>query len=306
MDGNSISLSRSAPNEIHEHAASSAERIIEFYEEAGLDYGHWSRGLNMHLGYYCRGLNPFNREKMLEQLNIEIEERLQLDPEKPSFLVDLGCGMGAVSRSIAKQNSNSIIKGVTIVPSQVRIASELNVSENLEKRIQILEGNYTALPFEDRVADGVWAVESACYAAGSDKGDLIRETGRVLRTGGRFVVADCFLGRPEKKLSFLVEKFYRTACKNWALSEMPVLDHFVEALKKNGFSDIVVEDISWRTAPSLAHAPFAALSFLFKKLIRGERLNHHSVNNLTASLSALVLGLNRSKFSYCIISGTRD
>ena len=43
------------------------ERVIEFYEEASLDYGHWSRDFNMHLGFYRRGLNPFDREQMLEQ-----------------------------------------------------------------------------------------------------------------------------------------------------------------------------------------------------------------------------------------------
>jgi hypothetical protein len=57
---------------------SSADRVIEFYEEASQDYVHWSRGFNMHLGFYRRGLNPFNRETMLEQLNLEVAGRLQL------------------------------------------------------------------------------------------------------------------------------------------------------------------------------------------------------------------------------------
>ncbi len=284
---------------------SSTARVIEFYEEAGTDYEHWSKGFNMHLGFYRRGLNPFDRETMLEQLNLEVAARLQLDSKDKAFLIDLGCGAGAIARSVAKNYSNSIIKGVTIAPSQVEMAAKLNALENLQKQIEILKGDYTALPFEDGVADGVWAVESTCYAEGAAKENLAREMARVLKTGGRFVVADCFLKQPEKKFNFLIERCYGAVCRNWALPEMPALDSFVAALKRQGFRNIVVEDISWRVAPSLAHAPYAVLSFIFKKLFAGEPLKQQSINNLKASLLALALGLNRTKFSYCLINGRR-
>jgi ubiquinone/menaquinone biosynthesis C-methylase UbiE len=283
---------------------SRTDRIIEFYDEAGMDYEHWSRGLNMHLGFYRRGLNPFNREKMLEQLNLEIARRLKLEPNTDAFLIDLGCGAGAIARSVARNYSHSTIKGITIAPSQVDTAIRLNSFENLHK-IEILAGDYTALPFDDGVADGVWAVESACYADGAFKENLIREMARVLKRSGRFVIADCFIKQPEKKLNALIEKCYSSACRNWALAEMPSLDHFVSALKKHRFRDIVVEDISWRAAPSLAHAPFAVLTFIIKKLLGAERFKPQSINNLKASLLALALGSNRSRFSYCLISGTR-
>ena len=35
------------------------ERLIAYYENAGPDYGAWSSGFNMHVGYYRAGLNPF-------------------------------------------------------------------------------------------------------------------------------------------------------------------------------------------------------------------------------------------------------
>lgn len=284
---------------------SSIEHIIEFYEEAGMDYEYWSKGFNMHLGFYRRGLNPFDREKMLEQLNLEVGARLGLDPKDKVFLIDLGCGAGAVTRSVAKNFSSSIIKGVTIAPSQVEIGAKLNARANLQKQIEILRCDYTTLPFDDGAADGVWAVESACYAEGAAKEDLAREMARVLKTGGRFVIADCFIKQPQKKFNFVIEKCYRAVCRCWALSEMPALDCFVAALARQGFRDVVVEDISWRVAPSLAHAPFAVLGFVLKKMFAGEPLKRHSVNNLKASLLALAIGLNRPKFSYCLISGRR-
>ena len=307
MDSNLTASACTAEHDFDNLAqTSSTGRVIEFYEEAGMDYEHWSRGFNMHLGFYRRGLNPFDREKMLEQLNLEIAGRLRLDSKSRAFLVDLGCGYGAIARRIAKNYSNAIIKGVTISPSQVETAAKLNTLQNLQKQIEILESDYAALPFDAGSADGVWAVESACYAYGPAKENLVREMARVSKAGGRFVVADCFIKRPEKKFNFLIERCYPAVCRNWAVSEMPTRDGFVAALEKQGFRDIIVEDISWRVAPSLAHAPFAVSGFILKKMLAGERLKQQSINNLKASLLALVLGLNRSKFSYCLISGRRS
>ncbi len=291
--------------EFDRFAKLSKERVTEFYEEASADYEHWSRGFNMHLGFYRRGLNPFDREQMLEQMNLEIAARLGVDCQTAPFLVDLGCGAGAISRSVARRFPQAVVKGVTLAPSQVETARKLNAKENLEHRIEILRGDYAALPFADGSADGVWAVESACYADGAAKENLLRETARILKTGGRIVVADCFIKQPEKKFGGLIEKCYARVCENWALSEMPSLEYFTAALKRQGFHSILVEDISWRVAVSLAHAPFAVSTFVVKKLFAGERLSRQSVNNLTASLLAPALGLNRSKFSYCLVSATR-
>jgi ubiquinone/menaquinone biosynthesis C-methylase UbiE len=280
------------------------ERTIAFYEDATEDYEHWSSGFNMHLGFYRRGMNPFDREGMLEQLNTEIGRRLRLDPHYATTLIDLGCGVGAISRTIARNYPNAVIKGVTVSPTQVKTANRLNKLEALDDRIEILNCDYRDLPFDDGYADGVWAVESACYAAGSAKEDLVTEMARILKLGGRFAVADCFLRKPKAELTFPVGHFYSSVCKNWALDEMPVLDSFLVALEAHGFRNIVVEDISWRVVPSLAHAPAAVLGFILRNIYAGRRLNTYSVGNLTASLLAPVLGLNRSKFSYCLISGT--
>jgi len=52
------------------------QKIIEYYEEAGLDYAAWSPQFNMHFGYWKWGMNPFNLEAMLNQMNQEVLNRL--------------------------------------------------------------------------------------------------------------------------------------------------------------------------------------------------------------------------------------
>ena len=39
----------------------SCEQLLAYYTEAALDYGAWSRGFNMHFGYWRPWLNPLAR-----------------------------------------------------------------------------------------------------------------------------------------------------------------------------------------------------------------------------------------------------
>ncbi len=75
--------------------------LEEYYSEAGPDYAAWSRGFNMHFGFYRRGMNPVDREGMLERMNVEVLERLDIDPAKRCSVLDMGCGLGATLRSLA-------------------------------------------------------------------------------------------------------------------------------------------------------------------------------------------------------------
>ena len=56
---------------------SASDNFQRYYEEAGPDYAAWSQHFNMHFGFFRRGMNPFNREAMLEQMNHEVLDRLQ-------------------------------------------------------------------------------------------------------------------------------------------------------------------------------------------------------------------------------------
>jgi len=46
------------------------------YEEAGRDYATWSPNFNMHFGFFRRGMNPFSREAMLDEMKQEVLHRL--------------------------------------------------------------------------------------------------------------------------------------------------------------------------------------------------------------------------------------
>ena len=80
------------------------KNVIDYYEKAGLDYEVWSPNFNMHFGYFNWGMNPFNLEKMLNQMNEAIRKRLILEEHIEPLILDLGCGLGATARYMAKKN----------------------------------------------------------------------------------------------------------------------------------------------------------------------------------------------------------
>jgi ubiquinone/menaquinone biosynthesis C-methylase UbiE len=285
-------------------ADTSSDRIVGFYDAATLDYLHWSRGLNMHLGYFRWGMNPFDREAMLEQMNVAVADRLGFGPDDYLVLLDLGCGAGATTRAVAKRFPQALIKGVTLAASQIPLAERLNEQSGLHRQIEITPANYCALPFSDGSVDGVWAVESACYAAGGPaKTELVREIKRVLRPGGQFVIADCFVKQPERPFGRLGRRCYEAMCHNWSVPELASLEKMVAELERQRFVELKVEDISYQVAPSLAHIPYSVASFLVKQFLAGKPMDPSSRSNLLASLLAIPVGLNRRKISYCIVSG---
>src|SRR5690348_16951540 len=89
--------------------------LEQYYREAGPDYAAWSSEFNMHFGYYRAGMNPLHREAMLEQMNVEVLARLQLNDIVEPRLLDLGCGLGATLRSFAHRLPNARLLGVTRV-----------------------------------------------------------------------------------------------------------------------------------------------------------------------------------------------
>ena len=232
--------------------------LEQYYSEAGPDYAAWSREFNMHFGFYRAGANPLRREVMLEQMNAEVLTRLQLDGISEPRLLDLGCGLGATLRSFARRLPHARLLGLTRVPWQVEHACALNEAAGCSARVRVIEGDYEATVLPRSSYDGVYALESSCHAHGADKGALLAEAHGLLRPGGRLVVADGFLAN-SRFASALQQRIYRKLCECWVIEELAQLHLFTARLELLGFTDIAVEHLQMRVAPSVAHIPWVTL-----------------------------------------------
>ncbi len=299
------------------------QELISYYQEATEDYRFWSENYHMHFGFYKRGMNPFDLETMLLQMTKEVFERLEIIQAKEKRIVsnqeikaiDLGCGVGTSARYFAQIYPFAKITAVTLLKEQIELGKYLIQKEikegiiknkDIQENINFVQTDYTNTPFMNKNFDAAYAIESSCHAKGKDKFELLKETSRILKSGGRLVIADGFL-KHGNKLPFLVEKAYQKTCQCWAVPEMAQLNPFIEALEKLGFENIKVEDMSWKVAPSVAHVPYITLKFFLKqiKLKSIQNLHQERKNNVFAPLMTMFLGLARKHFSYYIISATK-
>jgi MPBQ/MSBQ methyltransferase len=129
-------------------------------------------------------------------------------------VLDVGCGVGGTSRYLAKKlGSQASVTGITLSPNQVKRATELAVEQNVDNA-KFTVMNALEMEFEDNSFDIVWACESGEHMP--DKEAYINEMMRVLKPGGKFVMATwCqrddrevpFDEKDEKDLKFLYEEW---------------------------------------------------------------------------------------------------
>jgi MPBQ/MSBQ methyltransferase len=279
--------------------------LEQYYSEAGPDYAAWSREFNMHFGFYRAGANPLCREAMLEQMNTEVLARLQLDGIAEPRLLDLGCGLGATLRSFARRLPQARLLGVTRVPWQVEQARSLNSAAGCDGCVRVVEGDYQNTLLPGASFTGVYALESSCHARGADKSALLAEAHRLLRPGGRLVVADGFLTK-DRFAGALQERIYRTLCDCWVIEELAQLDLFTTRLKGLGFINVTVESLQMRVAPSVTHIPWVTLKFLLTDVVFGSRrMTRARWNNVLAPVLLPLVSAPLGPMTYCMITATK-
>jgi MPBQ/MSBQ methyltransferase len=138
-----------------------------------------------------------------------------VESSEPIKVLDVGCGVGGTSRYLAKNlGSQASVTGITLSPNQVKRATELAVEQNVDNA-QFTVMNALEMEFEDNSFDIVWACESGEHMP--DKDAYINEMMRVLKPGGKFVMATwcqrddrevAFDDKDKKDLKFLYEEWY--------------------------------------------------------------------------------------------------
>lgn len=147
-----------------------------------------------------RGLDPERlRAADLEALDefhflgraatLELVDWLDLRPE--SQVLDIGSGLGGVSRTIA-EHAGCHVTGVDLTEEFCEAAAVLSDWVGLSGATGFRQGDATRLPFPDAAFDGAVTVHVAMNVA--DKPAMYAEARRVLKPGARFGVYDILQG----------------------------------------------------------------------------------------------------------------
>lgn len=221
------------------------EEIINYYDNCQVDYAmawHLKTRMSMHYGYWDETTKKL-REALIN-MNKRVADFAQV--KEGDHVLDAGCGVGGSSIFLAK-TLNCTTKGITLSNKQVDICIENAANHNVGSQCTFEAQNYLQTNFEDNTFDVVWAIESVCYAY--DKADFLREAFRILKPGGRVVVADFFSSNvvDGSKDAALMEKWTDT----WAIKSFADENQFWNKLNAIGFEDCRRMNVSDKITKSI-------------------------------------------------------
>lgn len=228
-----------------EPAGSLTEAIVGYYNETWLDYRVlWLNpdNLAVHFGYTDETTR--SHTDALKNVNRVLADRVRITPGER--VLDAGCGVGGSSLWLATEREVEAV-GITLASRQVEMARSNARRRGLTERVQFEVADFTATPFPDASFDVVWAVESLCHAP--DKAAFYREAARLLRPGGRVVVADFV--RAARPVDPQGEQLLREWLAGWAVPDIDSPGEHTSHLEAAGFTDIRLDDVTAHTRPSL-------------------------------------------------------
>lgn len=238
--------------------------VSEYFDQTHNDYRRlW--GIDRHLGLHCGYFDAAHprHDAAVTNMNRVLAAMARIAPGEE--VLDAGCGVGGSAIWLAENFPHLQATGVNINSMQIALANDHARQRGLQSRVRFQVGDYarTGLPSES--FDVVWALESMCYAY--DKPAFLAEAFRLLRPGGRLVVADVFLTREPARAweRQLVARW----CRGWAVPHVPTVRQFPRQLLEAGFQQAEFRDITSAIAPSsrriligtLLFYPFALLLY---------------------------------------------
>lgn len=278
------------------------QKVIDYYNSAAIDYKLlWTgrQDLAMHFGYTDG--SKYNHVASLHKMN-EVLAGMAAVTEA-DVVLDAGCGYGGSAIWLAK-NTGARVVGVNIVPRQVEEARKAAKKLGVERKVTFALEDYTCTTFADNSFSVVWGLESIVHA--SDKAGFLKEAYRLLKPGGRLLIAEYML-RDEPLLTAEEKSFIAPWLRGWAMPGLLSSKEYIHLFESTGFKQIVVRDITKQVRPSLMRLKslLTLRAWPAKVLWRLKVISKEHYGNVEATvcqMKALDMGLWR----YKVITAVKD
>lgn len=281
------------PTEYHQN-------IIQYYkdtENAYKDSWDLNNSLAIHFGYWDKKVKSFP-ESLLRMNEVMMESA---EIKSTDHVLDAGCGVGGSSIFMAS-TIGCKVTGITLSERQVQQALSNAEKRAVHQLVDFKVMNYGKTNFSDASFDVVWGCESICYA--DNKEQFIKEAFRILKPGGRLVVADGFVTKFENNHHPVI----RNWLDGWLVNYLETPDRFESFMIMEGFTNINYFNISKEAAHSSRRLYrfyyLASMYLLWKKINFSKPATAMQKKNIKACRYQYT-GMRKNLWQYGLIVGKK-